>query len=93
MSKEKATTEKTAMKRQFEGTVVGANANKTITVAVDSVKMHPIYRKQYVSTKKYAVHDEKNEATSGDVVRFQECRPLSKNKRWRLLDVVKKATA
>ncbi len=88
MTATKETTKK-AIHRQFEGEVVSASPDKTITVLVKTTKMHSKYRKQYVSSKKYAVHDEKNEATVGDRVRFQECRPLSKTKRWRLVEIVK----
>ena len=77
-------------KRQFEGEVVGTGAQKTIRVVVKTTKIHPKYRKQYVRTKAYAVHDERGEAKPGDTVSFQECRPLSKTKRWRLLRIVKR---
>lgn len=79
--------------RQFEGEVMSAKENKTVHVRVLTTKMHPKYRKQYVTTKKYAVHDEKGEAHAGDTVLFQECRPLSKTKRWRIVQVLKKAGA
>ena len=81
----------TANKRQFEGIVIGSKANKTISVAVNTRKTHQKYKKQYTSTKKYAVHDAKNEAQAGDTVSFAECRPMSKTKKWRLLSVVKKS--
>lgn len=77
-----------AIKRKFEGTVVSDKENKTIRVEVERLKEHPLYGKKYTVTKKYAVHDEENEAEEGDVVQFQECRPLSKTKRWRLIDIV-----
>ncbi len=82
--------QKTVIHRKFQGTVVQAGADKTINVLVKTVKMHPKYRKQYVSTKKYAVHDEKNQAKIGDTVIFQECRPLSKTKRWTLVKIINK---
>ena len=78
------------IKREFEGTVVSSVEDKTIHVRVNTTKMHEKYQKQYVTSKKYAVHDEKNEAMVGDTVRFRECRPYSKTKRWYLVDVVKK---
>lgn len=84
-------TTKQVQKRSFEGVVVKVAGLKTITVRVDSVKMHSKYRKQYISSKKYAVHDEKNVAKAGDTVRFVECRPLSKRKRWTLKEVLKTA--
>lgn len=78
-------------KRQFEGTVVGTASDKTVHVSVQTVKMHPKYRKQYTTAKKYAVHDPKNEAHVGDTVQFEECRPMSKTKRWRLTHIVRNA--
>lgn len=79
----------TTQKRQFEGTVVGATEDKTIHVLVQTTKMHPKYRKQYTTGKKYAVHDENNIAKVGDTVAFLECRPMSKTKRWRISNIVK----
>jgi len=78
-----------ALKRQFEGVVTSVAEDKTVHVLVKTRKMHAKYNKQYTESKKYAVHDEKNVATVGDTVRFQECRPISKTKRWRLLEVLK----
>ena len=71
--------------RMLSGTVVSASMNKTITVVVVSKKLHPKYNKQYKSSRKYHVHDEKGVAKVGDAVKFVECRPLSKTKRWRLV--------
>lgn len=76
-------------RRQFDGVVVSAIENKTIHVSVKSIKMNEKYQKQYATNKKYAVHDEKNSAKVGDKVSFEECRPLSKTKRWRLIKVMK----
>lgn len=76
------------MKRQFTGEVVSAKEDKTIRVRVSTVKMHAKYRKQYTTGKKYAVHDDKAAAKVGDVVLFEECRPLSKTKKWRLVKVI-----
>ncbi len=81
----------TALHRQFEGIVVGEAEDKTVRVKVDTTKMHAKYRKQYTVSRKYAVHDEKGDAHVGDTILFQECRPLSKNKRHRLISVIKKA--
>lgn len=81
---------KEVMHRQFEGVVVSAIENKTIHVLVKSIKMNQKYQKQYSTSKKYAVHDEKSEAKVGDEVLFEECRPLSKTKKWRLVSVLKK---
>lgn len=77
-----------ALHRRFEGEVVKVSGEKTISVLVKTTKTHPKYRKQYVVSKKYAVHDQNNTAKEGDTVVFEECRPLSKNKRWRLVKVV-----
>jgi len=64
---------------------------KTITVSVERRVKHPIYGKFVKKTTKFHAHDEKNECTVGDVVRIMETRPLSKTKRWRLIEVVEKA--
>jgi small subunit ribosomal protein S17 len=65
--------------------------DKTITVAVERKVKHPIYGKFVKKTTKFHAHDEKNECTVGDTVRIMETRPLSKTKRWRLVEVVEKA--
>jgi len=77
--------------RQFEGVVVSTKANKTVSVLVETRKMHPKYKKQYTVSNKYPVHDEKGLAKDGDTVLFEECRPLSKTKRWKLVKIVKNA--
>lgn len=77
------------LKRQFQGIVESAKENKTIHVTVKNITVNAKYRKQFSQTKKYAVHDEKGMAKVGDEVLFEECRPLSKTKRWRLLEVVR----
>jgi small subunit ribosomal protein S17 len=83
------TTEKNTKKiRQFQGVVVSVSGHKTIHVEVRSKKTHPIYKKQYWVSKKYPVHDPKGLAKKGDSVLFQECRPISKTKRWRMLSVL-----
>ncbi len=72
--------------------IVTSNAmNKTITVAVEGVRYHSLYKKARKSTKKFKAHDEKNECNVGDQVRIQETRPLSKTKRWRLTEIIKRA--
>ena len=75
--------------RTFTGVVSSTAPNKTITVDVEARRLHPKYKKYYRTTRKYHVHDQKEEAKVGDQVNFIECRPLSKTKRWRLLKVVK----
>ena len=78
-------------KRELIGKVVSDKGEKTITVNVETYKIHPLYKKRVVSSKKYAAHDEKNEAKIGDTVRIVETRPLSKTKRFRLVEIVEKA--
>jgi small subunit ribosomal protein S17 len=73
------------IRRKFKGVVVSAKMDKTIVVKVERVKQHPIYKKRYVVSKKYKVHDEKNLYKEGDEVVFVECRPLSRHKRWRVM--------
>ena len=77
--------------RELVGTVVSDSNNKTITVLVETYKSDDLYHKRYKSSKKYAVHDEKNEAKKGDKVLIAETRPLSKTKHFRLVKVIEKA--
>ncbi|MFA6307850.1 MAG: 30S ribosomal protein S17 [Patescibacteria group bacterium] len=76
-------------KRKFEGEVASDKMDKTVVVLVTSIKTHPKYKKQYKSSKKYKAHDEKNEYKVGDKVIIEECRPISKDKRWRVIKKVK----
>ena len=71
--------------RSFTGVVVKDKMSKTIVVRVDRTVVHPKYKKRYVRSSTYKVHDEANEAHVGDTVDFVECRPLSRDKRWRLV--------
>ena len=73
------------------GTVTSNKMNKTITVAVERKVKYPIYGKFVKKTTKFHAHDEKDECTIGDVVKIMETRPLSKTKRWRLVEVIEKA--
>ena len=73
------------------GLVTSNKMDKTITVAVERKVKHPIYGKFVKKTTRFHAHDEKNECTVGDTVRIMETRPLSKTKRWRLVEVVEKA--
>lgn len=73
------------------GVVTSNRMEKTITVAVERKVKHPIYGKFVKKTTKFHAHDDKNECTIGDTVRIMETRPLSKTKRWRLVEVVEKA--
>lgn len=77
--------------RELIGKVVSDKADKTITVLVETYKKDPLYGKRVKSSKKYAAHDEKNEAKIGDRVRIAETRPLSKRKHFRLVEIVEKA--
>lgn len=72
-------------KRILQGVVMSDAADKTITVKVERRFMHPLYKKFIRRSKKYAAHDENNQAKVGDVVRIRECRPVSKNKTWELV--------
>jgi small subunit ribosomal protein S17 len=74
------------------GSVISDRADKTIVVKVERRQPHPIYGKMMRMRKKYFVHDPKNEAKTGDIVKIIECRPLSKNKRWRLQEIVTRPT-
>ncbi|MCH4177557.1 MAG: 30S ribosomal protein S17 [Streptococcaceae bacterium] len=78
-------------RKVYQGRVVSDKMNKTITVVVETKKNHPKYGKRLNYSKKYKVHDENNEAKTGDIVRIMETRPLSATKRFRLLEVVEKA--
>ena len=73
------------------GKVVSDKMDKTITVAVEDHVKHPLYGKIVKRTYKLKAHDEKNECREGDTVRVMETRPLSKDKRWRLVEVIEKA--
>ena len=72
------------------GVVVSDKMDKTIVVAVATKEKHPIYGKFVKKTTKFTAHDEKNECSEGDTVRIMETRPLSKNKNWRLVEIVEK---
>ena len=72
-------------KRILQGTVVSDKADKTVTVKVERRVMHPMYKKTILRSKKYAAHDETNACKVGDVVRIEECRPMSKSKRWKVM--------
>ncbi|MCX6796516.1 MAG: 30S ribosomal protein S17 [Candidatus Falkowbacteria bacterium] len=71
--------------RKLGGIVVSNKMDKTIVVRVDRVVVHPKYKKRYTSSKKYKVHDERNEYQEGEAVAFVECRPISKDKKWRAI--------
>ena len=78
-------------KRCFVGVVTSDKMDKSIVVSITTKKMDRLYKKYVTRTKKYMAHDEKNDAHIGDTVRIVECRPLSKNKCWRLAEIVERA--
>jgi small subunit ribosomal protein S17 len=79
------------LRKERVGRVVSNKMQKTITIAIDRKVKHTIYGKFMNKTTKLMAHDEKNEASIGDTVKIMETRPLSKNKRWRLVEVIEKA--
>lgn len=83
--------ETTSRKKVLQGVVVSNKADKTITVKTERQVSHPLYKKYYKVSKKVTAHDENNECGEGDIVRVQEIRPLSKTKRWNLINIVEKA--
>jgi len=86
-----AETEKRNARKVVTGTVVSISGDKSITVKIDYRKRHPKYGKMMTISKKLHAHDEKNEAGLGDTVTVMETRPLSKTKRWRLVEIVERA--
>jgi small subunit ribosomal protein S17 len=79
------------LRKERIGKVVSNKMDKSITIAVQRKVKHPIYGKFIGKTTKLMAHDEKNECTIGDTVKIMETRPLSKNKRWRLLEIIERA--
>ena len=84
--------QKKSRRQQKVGRVVSNKMDKTIVVVVESLKKHRIYKRTYKQTKRFHAHDEENTCQVGDVVRIEESRPLSKLKRWRLVEVVKRGS-
>lgn len=78
-------------RKVYRGKVVSDKMDKTVTVAVETMKKHPLYGKRVKYTKKFKAHDENNTAREGDIVEIMETRPLSKTKRFRLVNIVEKA--
>ena len=78
------------IKRQETGLVVSSSRNKTVTVLIERRVKHPLYKKILRRTSKLHAHDEANECRDGDIVRIEECRPLSKTKSWKLVAVEKR---
>ncbi|AOT55759.1 30S ribosomal protein S17 [Weissella soli] len=84
-------TEARNTRKVYQGRVVSDKMEKTITVAIETYKNHPVYGKRVKYTKKFKAHDENNEAKQGDIVRIMETRPTSATKRFRLVEIVEKA--
>lgn len=78
-------------KREFVGIVTSDKMEKTIVVSVENKTLHPLYKKYIVRTKKLKAHDETNDAKIGDRVRVVECRPISKDKCWKLVEILERA--
>ena len=79
------------LRKERIGLVTSNKMDKTITVAVERRVKHPVYGKFIGKTTKFSAHDEKNECGEGDLVKIMETRPLSKNKRWRLVEIIERA--
>lgn len=79
------------LRKTVIGKVTSDKMDKTVTVAVESTVKHPLYGKILKRTHKVHAHDEKNQCKTGDLVRVMETRPVSKSKRWRLIDIIEKA--
>jgi small subunit ribosomal protein S17 len=88
---EQAQEQERNLRKERIGKVSSNKMQKSITVVIDRKVKHPIYGKFMSKTSKFMAHDEKNEAGIGDTVRIAETRPLSKNKRWRLVEIIEKA--
>ncbi len=91
MSAVRTPQESVAARKTRQGVVVSAARDKTITVLLETSRAHPVYGKTVRSSSKLHAHDERNEAGEGDLVRIVECRPLSRQKRWRLVEILEKA--
>ncbi|MFA0815813.1 MAG: 30S ribosomal protein S17 [Anaerofustis sp.] len=83
--------EERANRKVRVGKVVSDKADKSIVVAVETMVNHPLYKKRVKRTTRFMAHDEQNQCGIGDTVKIMETRPLSKNKRWRLVEIVEKA--
>lgn len=83
--------ENRGLRKTRVGVVVSNKMDKSILVAIQRKVAHPIYRKYFKKTTKLMAHDENNETNMGDIVKIMETRPLSKRKKWRLVEIVKKA--
>lgn len=86
-----STVKKAARKKTYVGRVVSDKMDKTIVVAIDTKRLHSLYKKYVTRTKKVKAHDEANDAKMGDAVEVIECRPISKDKCWRLTKIIERA--
>ena len=91
--KEEAAKQARGVRKSRKGTVVSKSGDKTLVVQVERRYRHPLYGKELTDFRKFHAHDEENKARVGDKVRIVECRPLSRMKRWRLVEIEKAATA
>src|SRR2546430_4226144 len=87
-----STAKKKSRRQQKVGRVASNKMDKTIVVVVETLKKHRIYKRTYKQTKRFHAHDERNVCQVGDLVRIEESRPLSKLKRWRLIEIVKRGS-
>ena len=87
---EQGAKERKSKRKILTGRVVSNKMVKTVVVEITRRKLHPLYEKYITRTKKIKAHDEKNQCRVGDIIRVVESRPLSKEKRWRLLEIVEK---
>jgi small subunit ribosomal protein S17 len=85
-------TTRTSRRVQKVGRVVSDKMDKTRVVVVESLKKHRIYKRTYKQTKRFHVHDAENLSQMGDLIRIEECRPMSKLKRWRLVEIIKRGS-
>jgi len=91
MAAAKAPAKAESGKKEFIGLVKSDKMEKTIVVSIETLKLHPLYKKYVKRSKKVKAHDEKNDAKIGDRVRVIECRPISKEKCWKLVEIIERA--
>jgi small subunit ribosomal protein S17 len=86
-----ASAERTNRRRVKQGRVKSDKMDKTIVVVTETRVPHPVYKKVVRQSTRFKAHDERNDAKTGDLVRIQECRPMSRDKRWRLVEILERA--
>jgi 30S ribosomal protein S17 len=91
MAEQKEKVKAKSGKKEFIGLVKSDKMDKTIVVSIETLALHPLYKKYVKRAKKVKAHDEKNEAKIGDRVRVIECRPISKEKCWKLVEIIERA--